>query len=119
MVFLVAVKYMTITLFLVALSLIINVLLLSMHQRGPLDDNVPLPPWARDLFLHKLAYLVGMSSYITSDDEHAAMVAQVAYLTWYIINIPIRGSAKIIPPPNPRILWKWVGGSRSHSEFFV
>ena len=77
--FLVVVKYMTITLFLVALSLIINVLLLSMHQRGPLDDNVPLPPWARDLFLHKLAYLVGMSSYITPDDEHAAMVAQVVY----------------------------------------
>ena len=20
---------------------------------------------------------------------------------------------------NPRLLWKWVGGSRSHSEFFV
>ena len=30
----------------------------------------------------------------------------------------IRGFAKKKNSKNPRLLWKWVGGSRSHSEFF-
>ena len=30
----------------------------------------------------------------------------------------LRGFAKIPPPQNPRLLWKWVGGSKSHSDFF-
>ena len=30
-------------------------------------------------------------------------------------NLVLRGFAK---KKNPRLLWKWVGGSRSHSEFF-
>ena len=31
----------------------------------------------------------------------------------------LRGFAKEKKPKNPRLLWKWVGGSRSHSEFFL
>ena len=31
----------------------------------------------------------------------------------------VRGFTKKKNPKNPRLLWKWVGGSRSHSEFFV
>ena len=30
----------------------------------------------------------------------------------------IRGFAKNFFSKNPRLLWKWVGGSRSHSDFF-
>ena len=30
---------------------------------------------------------------------------------------PLRGFAKKKNSKNPRLLWKWVGGSRSHSEF--
>ena len=30
----------------------------------------------------------------------------------------VRGFAKNFFSKNPRLLWKWVGGSRSHSEFF-
>ncbi|KAI0208160.1 Neuronal acetylcholine receptor subunit alpha-9 [Lamellibrachia satsuma] len=71
------VKYVAITLSLVGLSLLINVLLLSMHQRGPLEEICPLPHWARNVFLHQLAHLVGMRSYITPDDEHDAKVAKV------------------------------------------
>ena len=29
----------------------------------------------------------------------------------------VRGFAKEKNSKNPRLLWKWVGGSRSHSEF--
>ena len=32
--------------------------------------------------------------------------------------IGIRGFAKKKNSKNPSLLWKWVGGSRSHSEFF-
>ena len=31
----------------------------------------------------------------------------------------VRGFAKKTNSKNPRLLWKWVGGSRSHSEFVV
>ena len=30
----------------------------------------------------------------------------------------LRGFPKNFFSKNPRLLWKWVGGSRSHSEFF-
>ena len=32
--------------------------------------------------------------------------------------VGVRGFAKKNNSKNPRLLWKWVGGSRSHSEFF-
>ena len=31
----------------------------------------------------------------------------------------LRGCAKNFVSKNPRLLWKWVGGFRSHSEFFL
>ena len=30
----------------------------------------------------------------------------------------MRGSARETNSKNPRLLWKWVGGSKSHSDFF-
>ena len=31
----------------------------------------------------------------------------------------LRALQRIFPPKNPSLLWKWVGGSRSHSDFFL
>ena len=36
-----------------------------------------------------------------------------------ISNCGLRGFAKKFFPKNPSLLWKWVGGSRSHSDFCV
>ena len=32
---------------------------------------------------------------------------------------PTKGLCKEFFPKNPRLLWKWLGGSRSQSDFFV
>ena len=42
----------------------------QIHHNGTHDDHGQLPAWARSLFLHKMARLVGMSRQITDDEEH-------------------------------------------------
>ncbi|KAK2166753.1 hypothetical protein NP493_1303g00026 [Ridgeia piscesae] len=116
------VKFVTITLSLVGMSLLINVLLLSMHQRGPLEDNFPLPPWARDLFLHKVAHLVGMRSYVTPDDEHAAKVAKMrdaraVRRALNAIELCMMPLLAAVPSATSAVMAKT--GSRDHSSFMT
>ena len=41
------------------------------------------------------------------------------FLNFFNFAKPLRGFANYFFPKNPSLLWKWVGGSRSHSEFFL
>ena len=48
------------------------------------------------------------------------METNTEILHWKLYNnIFIKGLAKKKNSKNPRLLWKWVGGFRSHSEFVV
>ena len=51
---------------------------------------------------------------------HKKLTIKVMYscTTSTISPMSLGAVQRIFFPKNPRILWKWVGGSRSHSEFF-
>ena len=42
----------------------------QIHHNGMHDNHVQLPSWARTLFLHWIAWGLGMASNITTDQEH-------------------------------------------------
>ena len=52
-----------------------------------------------------------------SQDDQGRQMAHNEYLCIYCKMTAIRGFAKLKKSKNPRLMWKWVGGSRSHSEF--
>ncbi|KAI0208164.1 Neuronal acetylcholine receptor subunit beta-3 [Lamellibrachia satsuma] len=64
------VHYMSYTYVLVGVSLTMSIIVLKIHHNGHHDNNMEVPPWVRDIFLHKFARLVGMQRYVTTDEDH-------------------------------------------------
>ena len=56
----------------------------------------------------------GKADLFTVFHEDEAFMYQVLHVL-----LPVRGFAKNLFSKTPSLLWKWVGGSRSRSDFFL